>query len=87
MSDKYKVAPEDSSTPAAADETKGEPQPKKEKRKSSVTFANEMRDKAGAVEIVEEEWSFEHVKLLYMMSKYAVCARSAHDQESWIRSM
>ena len=23
----------------------------------------------------------------YMMSKFAVCARSAHDQESWIRSI
>jgi hypothetical protein len=37
--------------------------------------------------VVEEEWSINHAKLLYLVSKFAVCARSAADQEGWIRSL
>jgi len=36
---------------------------------------------------VEEAWSLNHAKLLYLVSKYAVCARRAEDQEGWIRSL
>ena len=33
----------------------------------------------------EEEWTNDHLKLLYMISKYAECATSADEDESWIR--
>ena len=39
------------------------------------------------VKIVMEEWSKEHAKVLYLMSKYAVCAVTAEDTESWIRQI
>ena len=67
MADKYKVAPEpNGDAPAAAsDETKGEAKAMGERR-PSVAFMNESVTNKGSVEIVEEEWSFEHVKLLYV---------------------
>jgi hypothetical protein len=66
MADKYKVAPEpNGDAPSAADETKGEAKAMGERR-PSVAFMNESLTNKGAVEIVEEEWSFEHVKLLYV---------------------
>lgn len=34
---------------------------------------------------VRETWPVDHVMLLYMLSRYAVCARSAKHQETWIR--
>jgi WD repeat-containing protein 35 len=39
------------------------------------------------VQVVEEEWTANHAKLLYLISKFAVSARTAQDQESWIRSL
>ena len=33
----------------------------------------------------EEEWTMEHLKLLYLISKYAVTAQTAEDKEGWIR--
>lgn len=36
---------------------------------------------------MEEEWSPNHAKLLYLISKFAVCARTADDAESWIRNL
>jgi hypothetical protein len=53
----------------------------------SVAFQSEHVTEKGVHEVIEEEWSFEHVKLLYMMSKFAKCAMSADDQEGWIRSI
>lgn len=38
-------------------------------------------------EIVEEEWSIDHAKLLYMLSKFAKCALHATDVESWMRQI
>ena len=34
---------------------------------------------------VQEEWSEEHAKLLYLISRFAMSARTASDYESWIR--
>ena len=36
---------------------------------------------------VEEDWTYEHGKLLYLISKYARAAETAEDQESWIRKI
>ena len=33
----------------------------------------------------EEEWTNDHLKLLYMISKYATCAENPEDMEGWIR--
>lgn len=33
----------------------------------------------------EEEWTNDHLKLLYMISRYAECAATADDDETWIR--
>eukprot|EP01050_Picozoa_sp_SAG11_P027489 SAG11_NODE_6985_length_1214_cov_1.258296_1_plen_199_part_00 len=33
----------------------------------------------------EEEWTNDHLKLLYMISKYAECALTPDDDEGWIR--
>ena len=33
----------------------------------------------------EEEWTNDHLKLLYMVSRYAACAETADDEETWIR--
>lgn len=38
-------------------------------------------------QVVEEQWSANHSKLLYLVSKYAICARTAADEEGWIRSL
>ncbi|KAF1317434.1 hypothetical protein FI667_g14840, partial [Globisporangium splendens] len=36
---------------------------------------------------VTERWPKDHVMLLYMLSRYAVCAKSASEQETWIRQI
>ena len=33
----------------------------------------------------EEEWTNDHLKLLYMISKFAECALTPDDDEGWIR--
>ena len=33
----------------------------------------------------EEEWTNDHLKLLYMVSRYAACAETADDEETWVR--
>jgi len=38
-------------------------------------------------EFVDLRWSLNHVKLLYMISKYANPAKTVEDEESWIRSV
>ena len=53
----------------------------------TITFQSEHVTEKGVHEVIEEAWSFEHAKLLYMMSKYAKCAMSADDSEGWIRSI
>jgi WD repeat-containing protein 35 len=35
----------------------------------------------------EEEWSHDHVRLLYLMSKYAIRALRPEDKEGWIRQV
>jgi hypothetical protein len=34
---------------------------------------------------IQEEWSEEHAKLLYMISKYAACAATVDAEEQWMR--
>ncbi|KAG7376058.1 Lysine-specific demethylase 4B, partial [Phytophthora pseudosyringae] len=36
---------------------------------------------------VRETWPTDHVMLLYMLSRYAVCARTKEEKESWIRQI
>ena len=36
-------------------------------------------------DVEEEEWTDDHLKLLYMISLYAKCAQTVSDSESWIR--
>ena len=35
----------------------------------------------------EEEWTFNHTRLLYLVSLYAKCARSPSDNEGWVRQV
>ena len=34
--------------------------------------------------VIKQEFTGEHLKLLYMISKYGLCAVNPDDQESWI---
>ncbi|RLN48413.1 hypothetical protein BBJ29_009715 [Phytophthora kernoviae] len=36
---------------------------------------------------VRETWPTDHIMLLYMLSRYAVCARTKDEKESWIRQI
>eukprot|EP00941_MAST-03F_sp_MAST-3F-sp1_P000708 g708.t1 len=38
-----------------------------------------------AVELIEEGWSADHAKLVYLISRYGKCAESKNENESWIR--
>jgi hypothetical protein len=33
----------------------------------------------------DEEWTNDHLKLLYLVSKYAKCSLTAEEKEGWIR--
>ena len=46
---------------------------------------SEEEESASEASEEEEEWTNDHLKLLYMISKYAECALTADDDESWIR--
>ncbi|KAJ0395757.1 hypothetical protein P43SY_005674 [Pythium insidiosum] len=55
-----------------------------------LTFVLPELARDGAEEsgrMVRETWPADHVMLLYMLSRYAVCARSTQDQETWIRQI
>ena len=53
----------------------------------TMIFKYTKKNEDGSSEIIEEEWSIEHGKILYLMSKYAKAALSADDQEGWIRQI
>lgn len=44
-------------------------------------------DKEVDPDAVEEEWSFDHARLLYLVSKFAMCACDPNEKESWIRQL
>ncbi|MCA9520636.1 MAG: hypothetical protein KC609_06680, partial [Myxococcales bacterium] len=46
-----------------------------------------MSDQLPAAWTADSEWSDEHQKLLYMISKYSHCARTADEKERWIRKI
>eukprot|EP00937_MAST-01D_sp_MAST-1D-sp2_P002067 g2067.t1 len=50
-----------------------------------VVFTFRERSASGGQQEVQEEWSEEHAKLLYLISRYATCANTAHESEGWIR--
>ncbi|GLD98153.1 hypothetical protein PINS_up006850 [Pythium insidiosum] len=55
-----------------------------------LTFVLPELARDGAEEsgrMVRETWPADHVMLLYMLSRYAVCARSTQEQETWIRQI
>ena len=37
--------------------------------------------------VIKQEFTAEHLKLLYMISKFGLCAINPTDQESWIREV
>ena len=45
------------------------------------------RKEDGAMEIVEEQWSADHARILYLMSLYAKCSTSPTETEGWIRQV
>lgn len=47
---------------------------------------DERRPELG-MEEVKEEWTVDHAKLAYMISRYARAARSASEKEGWIRQV
>ena len=52
-----------------------------------VKYKYTVKHEDGTSEIIEEEWSPEHAKILHLMSLYAKCALTPTDNESWIRSI
>ena len=52
------------------------------KKKYQGEEDNETEDKA-----IEEEYSYEHIRLLYLISCYARCATDATGKECWIRRL
>lgn len=72
-----------------ASESKGEPAPDEveEVDGEELTFILPELSKDGddTGRTVRETWPVDHVMLLYMLSRYAVCARSASENETWIR--
>lgn len=46
-----------------------------------------MTDQLPAAWSADSEWSEEHLKLLYLVSKYSHCAQSAEEKERWIRKI
>ena len=60
-----------------------------EKQSDMVPFTYErLKDEnapSDGKERVTEEWSVNHCRVLYLMSKYAQCATMINRKESWIR--
>eukprot|EP01050_Picozoa_sp_SAG11_P030170 SAG11_NODE_8809_length_974_cov_1.362286_1_plen_230_part_10 len=53
---------------------------------SEEEYGSEYGSEVGSDEDGEdEEWTNDHLKLLYLTSKYAKCALTAEEQEGWIR--
>ena len=38
-------------------------------------------------EISDDFWTVNHLKLLYLISKYSHCAQTVHEKERWIRKL
>ncbi|DAZ92527.1 TPA: hypothetical protein N0F65_012757 [Lagenidium giganteum] len=62
-----------------------------EQEEEELTFIMPEINKDGGEltnnQTVKETWPVDHVMLLYMLSRYAVCARTAHEKETWIREI
>ena len=57
-----------------------------ERRQSLMfTAAPELLQEGEAVE--EEEWSYDHARLLYLVSQYAKSARTVEENEGWVRQV
>ena len=65
--------------------------PKKSKSESEYSMVEEEMSDDEESEIEseeeddEEEWTNDHLKLLYLISRYAECASSPEEREGWIR--
>ena len=46
---------------------------------------SESEEDGSSEEDEEEEWTNDHLKLLYLISKYAKCSLTAEEKEGWIR--
>ena len=83
MASKYTVTP---SKNLQSDNQNSEEE-EEEEEEETIIFRYERVLPDEKVEKVEEVWSAEHAKILYLMSKYAKAARTVDDTESWIRSI
>jgi hypothetical protein len=52
-----------------------------------VIYTYTLKHDDGTSELIQEEWSEQHAKILHLMSLYAKCALTASDNESWIRNI
>ncbi|TMW67009.1 hypothetical protein Poli38472_012125 [Pythium oligandrum] len=79
----------DSSTIGASDEsTQADSNDELTFKLPELTTDDEKEIESGAKRrLVKETWPMDHVKLLYMLSRYAVCARSRDEKETWIRQI
>ena len=99
MASKYAVTPKKDSVEEEAEKKKEDDDVKSEGGKSvksgdddddedeTMIFKYTKKNEDGSQEHIEEEWSVEHAKILYLMSKYAKAARKADDAEGWIRQI
>nr|CCA23763.1 conserved hypothetical protein [Albugo laibachii Nc14] len=55
-------------------------------RLDDITFSL-SRNGLDVGDVVQETWPVDHVRVLYMLSRYASCAKTPQDRESWIRQI
>ena len=87
----YKITPRNDEAPHEEEEkkraenedvTEGD-----EDEPETMVFKYTKKNEDGSQEHIEEEWSVEHAKILYLMSKYARASRSAEEKEGWVRQV
>ena len=89
MASKYAVTEEKEKKEPEVDDKneKGDGGSEDSDEDETMIFKYTKKNEDGSSEIIEEEWSIEHAKILYLMSKYAKAALSPEDQEGWIRQI
>ena len=89
MASKYAVTEEKEKKEPEVDDKneKGDGGSEDSDEDETMIFKYTKKNEDGSSEIIEEEWSMEHAKILYLMSKYAKAALAPEDQEGWIRQI
>ena len=57
------------------------------KEEEAIFFKADSELLGHGEKLEEEEWTFEHAKLLYLIYKYARCSETASEKEGWIRQL